>query len=259
MPADKIVQAHGGFGQAACIDCEQPHDPVWVRENIMAEEIPRCKECNGIVKPAIVFFGENLPSRFAELAATDFRQADLLIVMGTSLKVQPFAGLIYRVSKTCPRILINREAAGESGSRDPEIEELLQALKLRADPKSMIMYDMLSRQLNGGFDFARPSDGEEKAQGKRDYFLQGDSDVGVRRLAQLLKWEEELEKLMASAPNKPERKDAAIAITAEVAAVVEGTQKESAGASDAAPVESAAVSPSPSADSGESRSTAASS
>jgi hypothetical protein len=48
-----------------------------------------------------------------ECAVQDFRKCDLLIVSGTSLKVQPFAGLINDVPRTCPRVLINRESAGE--------------------------------------------------------------------------------------------------------------------------------------------------
>ena len=46
------------------------------------------------MKPDIVFFGESLPARFFQYMATDFSKADLLIVMGTSLTVQPFASLI---------------------------------------------------------------------------------------------------------------------------------------------------------------------
>ncbi len=51
-----------------------------------------CSE--GLVKPDIVFFGESLPARFFQYMATDFSKADLLIVLGTSLTVQPFASLI---------------------------------------------------------------------------------------------------------------------------------------------------------------------
>ena len=48
----------------------------------------------GLVKPDIVFFGESLPPRFFQKMQTDFPKADLLIVMGTSLTVHPFASLI---------------------------------------------------------------------------------------------------------------------------------------------------------------------
>eukprot|EP00966_Prymnesium_polylepis_P171630 3968264-Prymnesium_polylepis.1 len=59
----------------------------------------------------IVFFGEQLPERFFSLASSDFPDCDLLIVMGTSLKVQPFASLTSRVAPNVPRLLINREQA----------------------------------------------------------------------------------------------------------------------------------------------------
>ena len=49
-----------------------------------------------MVKPDIVFFGENLPSRFFQLLPDDFRRCDLLIIFGTSLAVQPFASLVDR-------------------------------------------------------------------------------------------------------------------------------------------------------------------
>ncbi len=45
------------------------------------------------MKPDIVFFGEALPERFWEAAEVDLPAADLLLVMGTSLVVQPFASL----------------------------------------------------------------------------------------------------------------------------------------------------------------------
>lgn len=45
-----------------------------------------------------MFFGENLPARFYERAEADFPAADLLIVMGTSLVVHPFADLIGALS-----------------------------------------------------------------------------------------------------------------------------------------------------------------
>jgi NAD-dependent SIR2 family protein deacetylase len=48
----------------------------------------------GLVKPDIVFFGEQLPERFYERMEYDFPICDLLLVMGTSLVVHPFASLI---------------------------------------------------------------------------------------------------------------------------------------------------------------------
>nr|KAG5691959.1 hypothetical protein BaRGS_011350 [Batillaria attramentaria] len=65
----------------------------------------------GIVKPDIVFFGEELPKRFYYYLK-DMLLTDLVLVMGTSLEVQPFAGIIDTVRFTVPRVLFNRMAVG---------------------------------------------------------------------------------------------------------------------------------------------------
>jgi NAD-dependent deacetylase sirtuin 2 len=63
---------------------------------IFKDEVPKCTECEGIVKPDIVFFGENLPIRFFDCVENDFEECELLLVLGSSLIVQPFASLIDR-------------------------------------------------------------------------------------------------------------------------------------------------------------------
>lgn len=55
----------------------------------MSDNSPRCNVCHGVVKPDIVFFGEDLPKTFYNFSK-DFPEADLLIVMGTSLEVSYF-------------------------------------------------------------------------------------------------------------------------------------------------------------------------
>uniref|UniRef100_A0A3Q2XK32 Sirtuin 3 n=1 Tax=Hippocampus comes TaxID=109280 RepID=A0A3Q2XK32_HIPCM len=65
----------------------------------------------GIVKPDIIFFGEELPLHFFKYV-TDFPLADLLIIMGTSLEVEPFASLAGAVRASVPRLLINRDLVG---------------------------------------------------------------------------------------------------------------------------------------------------
>lgn len=117
------------------------------------------------MKPDIVFFGENLPVRFFTSMKMDFPRCDLLIIMGTSLQVQPFAGLVSRVSKSCPRLLINMEKAGQ------------------ADP----LFGLLG--FGGGMDFD-----SEKAY--RDVAHISTCDDGCLALADLLGWKAELEELV---------------------------------------------------------------
>lgn len=88
------------------------------KQKILAGETPvLCNQkvdpqCKGIVKPDIVFFGESLPPKFHRNVQRDCLGAGLLIVMGTSLSVFPFAGLIDMVRPECPRLLLNMEPAG---------------------------------------------------------------------------------------------------------------------------------------------------
>jgi hypothetical protein len=63
----------------------------------------------GVVKPNIVFFGEDLGDRFHIQMGEDRDKVDLLVVIGSSLKVQPVALIPYNIDPEVPQILINRE------------------------------------------------------------------------------------------------------------------------------------------------------
>ncbi|XP_015682155.1 NAD-dependent protein deacetylase sirtuin-2 [Protobothrops mucrosquamatus] len=167
LDPEHLVEAHGTFYTSHCISstCKKPYSLEWMKEKIFGSLTPRCEKCQNIVKPDIVFFGENLPPRFFTLMQSDFQNADMLIIMGTSLQVQPFASLVSRVPANTPRLLINKEKTGES------------------DPFMSLM------GLGCGMDFD-----SEKAY--RDVAWLGDCDEGCLALAELLGWKKELEELV---------------------------------------------------------------
>ncbi|XP_041283209.1 NAD-dependent protein deacetylase sirtuin-1 isoform X2 [Onychostruthus taczanowskii] len=79
-----------------------------------AKVVPRCPRCPpeeplAIMKPDIVFFGENLPEQFHRAMKYDKNEVDLLIVIGSSLKVRPVALIPSSIPHEVPQILINRE------------------------------------------------------------------------------------------------------------------------------------------------------
>lgn len=122
LPGELIVEAHGSFANQRCIECKTEYPEDQMKQKIADRDVPRCinKICNGLVKPDIVFFGEALPESFhtnRSLPAT----ADLAIVLGTSLTVQPFASLPSFVSEETPRVLINLERVGGLGSRPDDV------------------------------------------------------------------------------------------------------------------------------------------
>ena len=122
IPAKEIIEAHGSFANQRCIECKTPYPEELMKQAIDEHRIPFCltPQCNGIVKPDIVFFGEPLPPEFQQNKHL-LQSADLCIVMGTSLTVHPFASLPDLCSQETPRILINLERVGTLGCRPDDV------------------------------------------------------------------------------------------------------------------------------------------
>lgn len=122
VPPELIVEAHGSFATQRCIDCKEPFPDVEMRQCVESASPPIClqKACGGLVKPDIVFFGEQLPSAFFNNATVP-QEADLVIVAGTSLTVHPFAGLPRLARDRVPRLLFNKERVGDFGTRADDV------------------------------------------------------------------------------------------------------------------------------------------
>jgi NAD-dependent histone deacetylase SIR2 len=122
VPGDMIVEAHGSFATQRCIECRTEYPDDKMREVVGKKEVPHCinKKCDGLVKPDIVFFGEALPESFFRNRSLPAK-ADLAIILGTSLTVQPFASLPSFVREDTPRVLINLEKVGGLGSRPDDV------------------------------------------------------------------------------------------------------------------------------------------
>ncbi|TTI76909.1 NAD-dependent protein deacetylase sirtuin-1 [Bagarius yarrelli] len=109
----RVMQCHGSFATASCLVCKHKVDCDAVREDIFQQVVPHCPRCPdlpfAIMKPDIVFFGENLPEAFHRAMKQDKDEVDLLIVIGSSLKVRPVALIPSSVPHEVPQVLINRE------------------------------------------------------------------------------------------------------------------------------------------------------
>ncbi|XP_037338395.2 NAD-dependent protein deacetylase sirtuin-3, mitochondrial isoform X1 [Pungitius pungitius] len=116
IPPEMLVEAHGTFATATCTTCLREYQGEELRADVLSGTVPQCPTCRGVVKPDIVFFGEELPRHFFKYLA-DFPRADLLVVMGTSMEVEPFASLAGAVGGSVPRLLINRDPVGPFAGR----------------------------------------------------------------------------------------------------------------------------------------------
>ncbi|EIW72029.1 hypothetical protein TREMEDRAFT_22252, partial [Tremella mesenterica DSM 1558] len=183
LNSDRVIEAHGSFATARCLSCAKMASREYVlRKGVLHGEVVRC-ECGGLVKPDIVFFGEALPQAFWDNLDV-FEDCDLLIVIGTSLQVSPFANLPDFVKPPIPRLLINREIVGQFSH--------LSQLSPKAPPHPLPLRELLGPDVDW-----------DKG---RDCFWQGDADEGVRRLVSLLGWEKELEDIISTGREELRRK-----------------------------------------------------
>lgn len=99
-----VLELHGSVHRNYCEQCRTYYDLDYV---LHSEGIPKCKKCDGIVKPDVVLYEEGLDSYTIDESIKYIEEADVLIIGGTSLVVYPAASLIryYRGNKL---ILINK-------------------------------------------------------------------------------------------------------------------------------------------------------
>lgn len=64
LDQEYIIEAHGSFATASCVECHERADSDMVREHALKGKVPKCESCDSLIKPDITFFGENLPKRF---------------------------------------------------------------------------------------------------------------------------------------------------------------------------------------------------
>ena len=148
---EKLIQCHGSFSTASCVECQYQVPGETIFPDIRAGRIPRCERCTarlrnlrvpgamkrkrsyngqdrkkrrnsdddsdddydhpnaGLMKPDITFFGEPLPDRFSErLTNHDKHIVDLVIVIGTSLKVAPVSEIVPYLPAHIPQMYISR-------------------------------------------------------------------------------------------------------------------------------------------------------
>ena len=111
--SSKVIELHGSILRAYCSKCRRPYPAEQMNHG---EGVPRCV-CGGIIRPDIVLYEEPLDQEVMSEAIHYIRQAEILIVGGTSLNVYPAAGLInyYRGNKL---VLVNRSATPYDGYAD---------------------------------------------------------------------------------------------------------------------------------------------
>ncbi len=126
----RVLELHGSVWRNHCLACGKAYPPEAIRDD--PRPVPLCG-CGGIIKPDVMLYEEGLDETVLAASIRALRQADLLIVAGTSLTVYPAAGLLqyYRGRNL---VLINRDATPMDGKATlvihRNIGEVLSALRV---------------------------------------------------------------------------------------------------------------------------------
>lgn len=103
-----VIEVHGSPQEHSCLACGKKYTYEYIAALLRTEEVPTCYECGGLIKPDIIFYGELLKQDVIEKAIEESSKADLLLVLGSTLVVQPAASLpLYTIENGGNLVIVN--------------------------------------------------------------------------------------------------------------------------------------------------------
>ena len=108
---ERVIELHGNAGYATCLGCGLRHELAELKGPFLEDgRLPACRDCGGIVKTAVISFGQALPKDAWVRAEDETLAADLYLVLGSSLTVFPAAGLPRMAWEAgVPLVIVNRD------------------------------------------------------------------------------------------------------------------------------------------------------
>ncbi|ANB12599.1 histone deacetylase HST1 [Sugiyamaella lignohabitans] len=192
IDAEKLVQCHGSFATATCVTCGFKTEGEEIFPDIRNGNVPKCPQCQvrekeknkpakakindsdedeedvpkseGVLKPDITFFGEALPTKFEELLlGGDAHDCDLLICIGTSLKVAPVSEIVRILPPDIPQIYISKTAVHHNefditflGNCDDAVELIVEKMGWSLDHEMTRRHTLDAKQIEGSDDLVYP-------------------------------------------------------------------------------------------------------
>jgi len=120
VPERQVVELHGNAGYAKCLDCEKRFEMADVQKIFEDNEtLPVCHACGGIIKTAVISFGQAMPVEEMQRAELFCLDCDLFIAIGSSLVVYPAAGFPLMARRNGAKlVIVNRDPTGMDGYAD---------------------------------------------------------------------------------------------------------------------------------------------
>ena len=105
--SETVYEIHGHMREMTCMRCYQvvEADP-FIETFLETQAVPQCPDCDGVLKPNVILFGEQLPLRVMEEAKKQTRLCDVMLVAGSSLVVAPVCDLPLEAVQNGARLII---------------------------------------------------------------------------------------------------------------------------------------------------------
>jgi NAD-dependent deacetylase len=106
----KLIELHGTNSEVECVGCGKREPPQRsMAEFAASRRSPRCLGCDGLMKPAVVMFGQALVPEHLESARAAAESADLILALGSSLVVTPAANIpLFGAQRGTPYVIVNQ-------------------------------------------------------------------------------------------------------------------------------------------------------
>ena len=128
--SENVIEMHGTLRTLSCTQCfQQAEAKDYLKSFVEMGELPHCPECNGLMKPDVILFGEQLPQHAWYDAQRECRQCDLILVAGSSLEVLPVAGLpMQAIDRGAHLVILNNTVTYLNVRADVVIQEDIAAI-----------------------------------------------------------------------------------------------------------------------------------
>ncbi len=119
-----IYELHGNFKEMTCVECYNVQDSTDILKKFIEDsQVPRC-HCGGVLKPKVILYGEQLPVREFLAAQMAVKQADLMLVAGSSLEVSPASDLPQLALENGAKLIIVND---QPTHLDPKADVVIRA------------------------------------------------------------------------------------------------------------------------------------
>lgn len=120
VPSEHLIEIHGNATHATCLECDTRHELDDMEAEIARSgRSPTCRACGGLVKAAVISFGQAMPTNQMMRAEYAIQRADLFLAVGSSLQVQPAASLPMAAKyQGANLVIVNRDPTPLDGIAD---------------------------------------------------------------------------------------------------------------------------------------------